>query len=85
MRFLLCLGIGLFGLTIILKTLIDVLFLEWDVVADISHYAKEISRRRHYVMLSADDSGEPRQMSWQQSRYHFAHRELPQPVAMPDS
>jgi len=86
MRFMLCLGFGLIGMSFLLKTLIDEVFLDWDMVGDIRHYFRELSRRnRRARYLQDDDQAEVGRLSWQQSRYQFAHRELPEPVAAPDS
>ena len=84
-RFIFCLGLGLIGISFVLKTLIDEVFLDWDVVGDIQHYFRELSRRNRYVQFSQDDHTEAGRLSWQQTRYQFAHRELSEPVAMPDA
>ena len=83
-RFILCLGFGLIGISFVLKTLIDEVFLDWDMIGDIQHFFRDLSRRSRYVKYPQDDQAEAGRLSWQQSRYQFAHRELPEPVAMPD-
>jgi len=50
-RFILCLGIGLVGVAIVLKTLFDVLFEDWDVIADIRAMWADLSRRSKRIIL----------------------------------
>jgi len=84
MRFIFCLGFGLIGVSFVLMTLIDEVFLDWDIIADLQSRLKDISRRRHHVTLTTDDGrSETNRLSWQQTRHQFAHRELAEPVVMP--
>ncbi|MFA6030697.1 MAG: hypothetical protein WC969_12640 [Elusimicrobiota bacterium] len=83
MRFVLCLGFGLFGISLLLKTLIDALFLEWDVVGDAVRYFDGVSRRRRYVTLELQPIEEL--TSRMQHPGRVGRRELPEPVAMPDA
>ncbi|MFA6091751.1 MAG: hypothetical protein WCU88_02590 [Elusimicrobiota bacterium] len=54
-RFIICLGFGLFGLSLFLKTIFDSLFLEWDMVAEIRRTLHEPSTRRgRYVTIGME-------------------------------
>lgn len=50
-RFIIFLAIGLFGVAMLLKTLLDALFVDWDVTGDMRRLAEDISKRRRYVRM----------------------------------
>ena len=84
MRFILCLGVGLFSLAAVLKMLIDLVLQDWDPVTGIQRYVAEVSRRRRYVTLDDEGVEEAGRLSWQQSRHQFAHQEPSEPAGLPE-
>lgn len=46
-RFFLCLGFGLFGITVVLKVLTEALFNDWDPMTDMRRQLRIINRKRH--------------------------------------
>ncbi len=55
MRFTFCLAFGLFGLAIVLKTLIDVMFTDWDLFAEMKVWLKDVSKRKEPEYELFDD------------------------------
>lgn len=55
-RFMTCLAVGLFGLSLLMMTVYDVLFQDWDVVEDIRRAAARWARRQRtrYVLMDED-------------------------------
>lgn len=53
MRFIFCLAFGLFGLAVVLKTLIDVMFTDWDIFSEMKIWFKNASKRKqpNYVLI----------------------------------
>jgi hypothetical protein len=45
MRFMVSMGFGLVGITVVLKVLIDQLFSDWDVVEDVKTVVKNVRRQ----------------------------------------
>jgi hypothetical protein len=84
MRFILCLGFGLFGLAAVLKMLIDLVLQDCDPVAELQHFVAEASGRRRYVTLLNEDDEETDLLSWQQSRHQYAHQEPSALVRIPE-
>jgi hypothetical protein len=75
LRFILCLGTGLFGMAMVLMTMIDVVFNEWDVSTDVQRWIASLSKKkpeRSYV----EDMGRVD---------HLATRLMPHNVAKPAS
>ncbi len=62
MRFAICLAFGLFGLAIVLKTLIDVMFTDWDLFAEMKIWFKDMSKRKkpEYVLIDDGTMHKPR-------------------------
>ena len=56
LRFVTCLAVGLFGLSLMMMTIYDVLLQDWDVVADIRRAAARWARkqRTRYVLMDED-------------------------------
>lgn len=56
LRFVTCLAVGLFGVSLVLMTAYDTLFQDWDVVKDLRLWAARVSRkhRTRYVMMDED-------------------------------
>lgn len=50
-RFLFCMAAGLFGVCVVLKTLMDVVFANWDVSTDVRRLLDDLARKQRYVML----------------------------------
>ena len=46
LRFILCLGVGLFGMTMVLMTMMDAVFNEWDVSRDVQRWVASLSKKR---------------------------------------
>lgn len=84
MRFILCLGIGLFGLGIVLKMLIDLVFQDFDPILEAKHYVSDLSRRRRYVTLLSDEDEHAGRLSWQQARYQYSHQADSEPIVLPE-
>ena len=57
LRFVTCLTIGLFGLSVMMMTVMDALFLEWDVVGDIQRWAAGVARKRVRYIHMEDQYG----------------------------
>lgn len=51
LRFMFCLGIGLIGLSMVLMTMLETIFADWDVAAEMRHAMK---RRRVWVRHMLD-------------------------------
>ena len=49
-----CLSVGLFGLSLVLMTVYDALFQDWDVVSEMRRWAHSWARRHRtrYVLMS---------------------------------
>ncbi|MCX5790014.1 MAG: hypothetical protein NTX64_16150 [Elusimicrobia bacterium] len=45
-RFMFCLGVGLIGLCMVLMTMLESVFSEWDVTGDLDHFVR---RRRNLL------------------------------------
>lgn len=45
LRFMICLAVGLIGISLVLKTLMDVLFNDWDVEGDLQKAWQEMSKK----------------------------------------
>lgn len=56
LRFVTCLAVGLFGVSLVLMTVYDALFQDWDVVRDIRLWAQKVARkhRTRYVMMDEE-------------------------------
>lgn len=54
-RFMISLAAGLFGVSMVLKVLLDSLFNEWDAVADAGDLLKNGLRLRHHGHRRAED------------------------------
>ncbi|TPW20256.1 MAG: hypothetical protein FD126_1867 [Elusimicrobia bacterium] len=56
LRFVTCLTVGLFGVSLVLMTVYDTLFQDWDVVKDVRLWAARVSRkhRTRYVMMDEE-------------------------------
>lgn len=56
LRFISCLTVGLFGVSLVLMTVYDTLFQDWDVVKDFRLWAARVSRkhRTRYVMMDEE-------------------------------
>lgn len=50
-RFMVCLGFGLFGMTLVLRILMDALFNDWDPMADLRRQLRLLSHKRHNPLL----------------------------------
>ena len=57
LRFVTCLTIGLFGLSVMMMTVLDAVFLEWDVVGDIQRWANGLARKRTRYIHLDDEYG----------------------------
>ena len=55
MRFMICLAIGLTGVCMVLKTLLDTLFADWDVISDFQMVAHKPSFHHHSAKLLEDE------------------------------
>ncbi|MFC1679508.1 hypothetical protein ACFL2T_04795 [Elusimicrobiota bacterium] len=53
-RFILCLAIGLLGVALLMKTLLDSLFVDWDVTGDVKRMAEDLSKKRRYVRMQKE-------------------------------
>lgn len=51
LRFMFCLGVGLIGLSMVLMTMLETIFADWDVAAEMRHAMK---RRRVWVRHMLD-------------------------------
>lgn len=49
MRFIISMGFGLVGISVVLKVLIDQIFSDWDILADARTVAKTIRRNRVFT------------------------------------
>lgn len=60
-RFLLFLGMGLFGICLVLRILLDRVFVDWDFVGDLRAWIAGISRRAapRWILVE-DEAGAPR-------------------------
>lgn len=65
LRFITCLTVGLFGLSLMMMTIYDVLLQDWDVIADIRRAAARWARRQRtrYVLMDEDRMKEVRYSS----------------------
>ena len=56
LRFVTCLSVGLFGVSLVLMTVYDSLFHDWDVVRDIRLWGARMARkhRTRYVMMDEE-------------------------------
>lgn len=56
LRFVTCLTVGLFGVSLVLMTVYDTLLQDWDVVKDVRLWAARVSRkhRTRYVMMDEE-------------------------------
>lgn len=56
LRFVTCLTVGLFGLSLVMMTIYDALLQDWDVVTDIRRWAQHWARkhRTRYVLMNDD-------------------------------
>jgi hypothetical protein len=61
-RFIICLALGLLGLSLVLKTLIDVLFTDWDFFVEARQWVADLSSRKKptYVLLESESGRAPR-------------------------
>ena len=62
-RFALCLAFGLFGLGLVLKVLIDALFTEWDVIADVKTWIASLSQKRRQRYVTLDENEHPTELT----------------------
>lgn len=56
LRFVTCLTVGLFGVSLVLMTVYDTLLQDWDVVKDVRLWAARVARkhRTRYTMMDED-------------------------------
>lgn len=56
LRFITCLTVGLFGVSLVLMTVYDTLLQDWDVVKDFRLWAARVARkhRTRYVMMDEE-------------------------------
>lgn len=56
LRFVTCLTVGLFGLSLVMMTIYDALLQDWDVVSDLRRWAQHWARkhRTRYVLMNDD-------------------------------
>lgn len=72
-RFAVCLGVGLFGLALVMSTIIDTLFTEWDAIADFKLWWASLSRKKTQFVLIEDEMGGAPQLA---TRAVLARREM---------
>ena len=62
LRFVTCLSVGLFGLSLVMMTIYDALLQDWDVVAEMRRWAHHWARkhRTRYVLMNDDRMQAPR-------------------------
>jgi hypothetical protein len=53
-RFFLCLGFGLFGITLVLKVVMESLFNDWDPMTDVRRQLRILNHKRHHAILEAE-------------------------------
>ena len=52
LRFAVCLAAGLFGVALVLRTLIDTLLTDWDVAAEVQRVINDISKKKKVGVLA---------------------------------
>jgi len=62
LRFVICLGVGLFGVALVLSTLMDALLSEWDMVSDVQGILAKLSRKNRVVGVESMYAG-PKHLS----------------------
>ncbi|MFA5139592.1 MAG: hypothetical protein WC728_10205 [Elusimicrobiota bacterium] len=62
-RFILCLGVGLFGMTMVLMTMMDAVFNEWDVSRDAQRWIASLSKKKQQRSYYAEDMGRVEHLS----------------------
>jgi len=52
-RFVFCLAVGLFGLALLLSTVMDAVLVDWDVASDLKAFIDRLTHRdkRRYVLI----------------------------------
>lgn len=61
LRFMTCLGVGLFGLGLMMVTVLDTLLVDWDVVREVQLWAARLARkhRQRYVIMGDEFGKNP--------------------------
>lgn len=52
-RFLICLAVGLFGLALLLSTVMEAVLVDWDIASDLRAFINRLSQRdrKRYVLI----------------------------------
>jgi len=68
LRFVFCLSFGLFGITLFLMTVMDTLFVDWDVYADLKKWFRTLffSDRRRYAGVAPQRAYAVRKSAYEQ-------------------
>lgn len=72
LRFAFCLAVGLFGLALVLSTLFDVLFTDWDAITDLQRWLRSLTHKRTRFVLIEGSDGRAPQLT---TRMGFAYSE----------
>ena len=51
LRFLALMSLGMFGISLVLKTLLDRVFVDWDMVGDMRRHVGGIARKARYTQI----------------------------------
>jgi hypothetical protein len=64
LRFVVCLAVGLFGVSMVMSTLMDALLSDWDVVDEMRKFVAGLSKKQHSRVIGAETlEGAPERLS----------------------